>query len=248
MKACGYHGKSDIRYDTVPDPTSSTHVKYHHQGHSQRAICGSDLHIYDGVIPEMEAGDVLGHESMGEVVESASASPNLGGETGSSSLRDRVRRLRLLPPAVSTPACERSNPDADKARHLWGNSPGGCLLLTPARLILRWPRPSTCASPNAVRRSREGSGRLERRTGAIPLRQSFPPASWRLNSAASRRATRTPYGAAAGRSVSRSALPYPGSRTGHRDRRGSERLAMAADAGAETIVFMNADVYDEIMR
>jgi threonine dehydrogenase-like Zn-dependent dehydrogenase len=68
MKALCWHGKSDIRYETVPDPTIKDGrdiiIKV-----TSCAICGSDLHIYDGVIPEMESGDILGHETMGEVVE-----------------------------------------------------------------------------------------------------------------------------------------------------------------------------------
>lgn len=68
MKALCWHGKNDIRYDTVPDPTiedpRDAIVKV-----SSCAICGSDLHLYDHFIPGMESGDVMGHEFMGEVVE-----------------------------------------------------------------------------------------------------------------------------------------------------------------------------------
>src|SRR3954465_3933228 len=68
MKALCWHGQQDIRVDTVPDPTivdpTDVIVKI-----TSTAICGSDLHIYDGYLPTMEAGDVLGHEPMGEVVE-----------------------------------------------------------------------------------------------------------------------------------------------------------------------------------
>ncbi|MFC2971663.1 zinc-dependent alcohol dehydrogenase [Azotobacter bryophylli] len=68
MKALCWHGKNDIRYDTVPDPSiedpRDAIVKV-----SSCAICGSDLHLYDHFIPGMESGDVMGHEFMGEVVE-----------------------------------------------------------------------------------------------------------------------------------------------------------------------------------
>lgn len=68
MKALCWHGKNDIRYDTVPDPTiedpRDAIVKV-----SSCAICGSDLHLYDHFILGMESGDVMGHEFMGEVVE-----------------------------------------------------------------------------------------------------------------------------------------------------------------------------------
>ncbi len=68
MRALCWHGKGDIRCDNVPDPTiedvRDVIVKV-----SSCAICGSDLHLMDGQMPTMKAGDVLGHEFMGEVVE-----------------------------------------------------------------------------------------------------------------------------------------------------------------------------------
>jgi threonine dehydrogenase-like Zn-dependent dehydrogenase len=89
------------------------------------AICGSDLHIYDGVIPSMERGDVLGHETKGEVVEVG---------TGVTDLKkgDRV----VVPFTIACgecffckrgffSGCERSNPNAAKAAKLRGRSPAG---------------------------------------------------------------------------------------------------------------------------
>jgi threonine dehydrogenase-like Zn-dependent dehydrogenase len=68
MKAICWHGKEDVRVDTVPDPkiedARDVIIRV-----TSTAICGSDLHLYDGFMPTMEAGDVLGHEAMGEVVE-----------------------------------------------------------------------------------------------------------------------------------------------------------------------------------
>ncbi len=68
MRALCWHGKGDIRCDTVADPTiedvRDVIIKV-----SSCAICGSDLHLMDGQMPTMESGDVLGHEFMGEVVE-----------------------------------------------------------------------------------------------------------------------------------------------------------------------------------
>jgi threonine dehydrogenase-like Zn-dependent dehydrogenase len=70
MRALTWHGKHDIRCDTVPDPRIEDDrdaiVKV-----SSCAICGSDLHLYDGFVPGMRSGDVMGHECMGEVVEVA---------------------------------------------------------------------------------------------------------------------------------------------------------------------------------
>ena len=68
MRALAWHGKHDVRVDTVDDPEilnpRDCIIKV-----TATAICGSDLHLYDGYIPTMQAGDVLGHEFMGEVVE-----------------------------------------------------------------------------------------------------------------------------------------------------------------------------------
>lgn len=70
MKALCWHGKGDIRCDTVPDPSIEDSrdviIKV-----TSCAICGSDLHLMDGQMPTMKSGDVLGHEFMGEVVETA---------------------------------------------------------------------------------------------------------------------------------------------------------------------------------
>jgi len=124
MKALAWHGKGDIRYESVPDPQiqqpTDAIIKV-----TVCAICGSDLHIYDGVIPGMESGDVIGHETMGEVVETGSEVTNL-------KVGDRV----VVPFTISCgecffcqrglfSGCERTNPDRAKAEKLWGHSPGG---------------------------------------------------------------------------------------------------------------------------
>jgi threonine dehydrogenase-like Zn-dependent dehydrogenase len=124
MKALTWHGKGDIRCDSVPDPAiedaRDAVIRV-----TACAICGSDLHIYGGIIPGMEHGDVLGHESMGEVVE-------VGSGVGNLKVGDRV----VVPFTISCgecffckrgffSGCERTNPDRDKAAKLWGNSPGG---------------------------------------------------------------------------------------------------------------------------
>ena len=73
MRAVTWHGRHDVRVDTVPDPEivnpRDAIIKI-----TSTAICGSDLHLYDGYIPTMRAGDILGHENMGEVVEVGSKS------------------------------------------------------------------------------------------------------------------------------------------------------------------------------
>ncbi|HYH64557.1 MAG TPA: alcohol dehydrogenase catalytic domain-containing protein, partial [Urbifossiella sp.] len=72
MKAIVWHGREDVRCDTVPDakieePTDVV-IKV-----TSTCICGSDLHLYDMYLPAMLPGDILGHEPMGEVVAVGSA-------------------------------------------------------------------------------------------------------------------------------------------------------------------------------
>ncbi len=124
MKATCWYGKNDVRVVNVPDPKilnpRDAIVKI-----TATAICGSDLHIYDGFIPTMEHGDILGHEFMGEIVEVGSAVKNL--QPG-----DRV----VVPFPISCGACffcqkglfslcENSNPNAVLAEQMWGHSPAG---------------------------------------------------------------------------------------------------------------------------
>ncbi len=124
MKAVCWHGANDVRVDTVPDPTiinpRDAIVKI-----TSTAICGSDLHLYDGYIPSMQAGDILGHEFMGEVVETGSAVKNL--KKG-----DRV----VVPFTISCghcffcqrdlwSLCDNSNPNAGAIEKMYGHSPSG---------------------------------------------------------------------------------------------------------------------------
>jgi threonine dehydrogenase-like Zn-dependent dehydrogenase len=124
MKALTWHGKSDIRCESVPDPKIQ-HGRDAIIKVTACAICGSDLHIFDGMIPDMHSGDIVGHETMGEVVE-------VGKDNTALKVGDRV----VVPFTISCgecffckrgyfSACERSNPDHEKARTMWGNSPAG---------------------------------------------------------------------------------------------------------------------------
>jgi threonine dehydrogenase-like Zn-dependent dehydrogenase len=124
MKATCWYGKNDVRVLEVPDPRivnkHDAIVKI-----TLTAICGSDLHLYNGFVPGMEPGDILGHEFMGEVVEVGSAVNNL--KTG-----DRV----VVPFPIACGSCfmcqekmyslcENTNPNARMAEALWGHSPAG---------------------------------------------------------------------------------------------------------------------------
>src|SRR5215472_6289666 len=76
MRAVVWQGKNNVKVAEVPDPSivnpHDAIVKV-----TLTAICGSDLHLYNGFIPTMQAGDVIGHEFMGEVVETGSEVKNL---------------------------------------------------------------------------------------------------------------------------------------------------------------------------
>ena len=94
MRALCWHGKGDVRVDTVADPEIK-HPRDAIIKVTACAICGSDLHLLDGYQPTMEAGDILGHENMGEVVA-------LGSEVTNLKIGDRVvakvRVMELYPP------------------------------------------------------------------------------------------------------------------------------------------------------
>ena len=124
MRANCWMGTHKLEVQNVPDPKivnpRDAIVRI-----TSTAICGSDLHLYDGYIPSMERGDVLGHEFMGEVVEVGKGVNNL--KKG-----DRV----VVPFPIACGGCfsckrglfslcENSNPNAWMAEKLWGHSPAG---------------------------------------------------------------------------------------------------------------------------
>ncbi len=124
MRANCWHGKKRVRVEEVPDPQilnprdAIVRIK-------STAICGSDLHLYNGFIPTMKSGDILGHEFMGEVVEKGSGVDNLN-------VGDRV----VVPFPIACghcsqcerelySLCENSNPNAWMAEKMYGYSPCG---------------------------------------------------------------------------------------------------------------------------
>src|SRR5437762_3572691 len=124
MKAVCWYGKKDVRVENVTDPKilngRDAIVKI-----TLTAICGSDLHLYNGYIPTMEQGDILGHEFMGEVVE-------LGPEVKNLSIGDRI----LVPFTIACgrcwfcqqklwSCCDNSNPNAWIAEKMYGYSGSG---------------------------------------------------------------------------------------------------------------------------
>ena len=125
MRALRWHGKHDIRCDDhVPDPSiedpRDAIIKV-----SSCAICGSDLHLYDGFMPGMQHGDIVGHEFMGEVMEVGSANKKL-------KVGDRV----VVPFTIACgeceqcrrsnfSVCERSNRNKDVADKMFGHTTAG---------------------------------------------------------------------------------------------------------------------------
>ena len=124
MKAVCWQGKTDVRVETVPDPE----ILRPHDAIvriTSTAICGSDLHLYDGMIPTMEHGDILGHEFMGEIV-----------DTGKE-VRNRKKGERVVIPfSIGCGSCwycqnelwslcDNSNPNAGMVEALYGYSGSG---------------------------------------------------------------------------------------------------------------------------
>jgi threonine dehydrogenase-like Zn-dependent dehydrogenase len=124
MKALCWYGKEDVRVETVPDPElinpRDAVIEI-----TRTAICGSDLHLYDGFIPTLEAGDILGHEFMGVVVD-------VGREVTRLRKGDKV----VVPFTISCghcffcekglySCCDNSNPNAWLAEKFYGEFPAG---------------------------------------------------------------------------------------------------------------------------
>ncbi|MFL5668263.1 MAG: zinc-dependent alcohol dehydrogenase, partial [Chloroflexota bacterium] len=124
MKATVWSGRNSVEIQDVPEPRivdpHDAIVKV-----SSTAICGSDLHLYDGYVPTMLRGDILGHEFMGEVVD-------VGADVSGLSVGDRI----VVPFPIACgrcwscqhelySLCENTNPNAWMAEKMWGYSTGG---------------------------------------------------------------------------------------------------------------------------
>ena len=126
MKAVCWQGTNKVQVETVPDPKilnpRDAIIRI-----TTTAICGSDLHLYNGLNPTMQKGDILGHEFMGEVVE-------LGSKVTNVKIGDRV----VVPFTISCGSCffchrdlwslcDNSNPNGWLAEKVMGHSPAGLM-------------------------------------------------------------------------------------------------------------------------
>ena len=145
MRASCWMGKQKVRVEDVPEPVllnkRDAIVKI-----TSTAICGSDLHLYNGFVPSMQKGDILGHEFMGEVME-------VGPDVKNVKVGDRV----VVPFPIACgrcqmckreqySLCENSNPNAAMAEAMCGYSPAG--LFGYSHMLAATPagRPSTPGS------------------------------------------------------------------------------------------------------
>ncbi len=128
MKALCWHGKKDIRCDSVPDPQIE-HPRDAIVKVTSCAICGSDLHLFNGFVPGMMRGDIVGHEFMGEVVE---VGPDLRNKGGKLKVGDRV----VVPFTIccgecdqcrrgNWSVCERTNRNKNVADKVFGHTTAG---------------------------------------------------------------------------------------------------------------------------
>ena len=174
MKALCWQGKNSVSVEQVPDPKiispGDVIIKI-----TSTAICGSDLHLYNGYQPTMQKGDILGHENMGEVIEVGHAVKKL-------KVGDRI----VVPFTICCgqcffcqkglwSCCDNTNPNAGMASKVMGHSPAG--LFGFSHMLGGY-----------------AGGQAEYLR--VP-RTFFRQVTWRRKTATSSRAIRSPFGAAA---------------------------------------------------
>lgn len=247
MKALTWHGKHEIRCESVPDPKIEDDrdaiIRV-----TACAICGSDVHLYNGVVPSMEQGDIMGHETMGEVVE-------VGRDNRALKVGDRV----VVPFTIACgqcffcqrgffSGCERSNPNREKAAKIWGNSPGGLFGYTHLLGGYSGGQAEYLRVPYADVGPIKVPAHLSDEQ-VLFLSDIFPTgymaaefcdiqpgdtiAIWGCGPVG-QMAIRSAFILGAERVIAIDTVP--------------ERLAMAASAGAEVLDFLEEDIYDRIME
>ena len=118
MKAITWNGKHNVSVENVPDPkvedARDAVIKI-----TSTAICGSDLHLYDGLIPTMERGDILGHEFMGEVVEAGAQSNLKSGDRIVVPFNIACGQCLFCKQTLFS-ACDNSNPNGEMSEKIYG--------------------------------------------------------------------------------------------------------------------------------
>ena len=247
MRAVRWYGAEDVRVEQVPDP------KIIDEGDAilrvrLTAICGSDLHLYGGFIPTMWAGDILGHEFMGEVVAVGSAVRDL--KAG-----DRV----VVPFAIACGCCvscrrdqwalcENSNPNVAALRRLYGA--GGAGLFGYSHLYGGFPGGQ--AEYVRVPFADVGPVKIPPHISdeqALFLSDILPTGYMAAENAAIRPGDVVAVwgGGPVGQFAMLSARLFGAARVIAIDTV-PERLALAQDAGAETIDFLATDVYETLLE
>ena len=247
MKANCWYGKHDVRIEEVPDPKIINRrdavVKI-----TSTAICGSDLHLYNGFVPTMEKGDILGHEFMGEVVE-------VGPDVKNLTRGDRV--VVAFPIACGHcffcekqmySLCDNSNPNAWIAQKLFGHSPAGLYGYTHMLGGFAGGQAEYARVPFAdVGAFKIPEGLADEQV--LFLSDIFPTGYMAAeNCNIEPGDTVAVWGCGpVGQFAIRSAFMLGAERVMAIDRF-PERLAMAANGGAETINYEEIDVYETLME
>ena len=246
MKALTWHGKHDIRCDSVPDPKIE-HPRDAIIKVTACAICGSDLHIYNGIIPRMESGDVIGHETMGLVVD-------VGSDNNKLKIGDRV----VVPFTISCGECFFCKTDFIRAanaaiqivkrqRSCGATRLPACSVIHICAAAMPAGRQNICAS--LMRMSdRRSSRRTERRAGSLPVGHLSDRLHGRGVLQYQRRRNDRHLGLRPCRSIRDPRALLLGAGRVIAVDTVPERLAACARSGAETINFLEDDVYDVLMQ
>jgi threonine dehydrogenase-like Zn-dependent dehydrogenase len=247
MRANCWYGKQEVRVEEVPDPKIINRrdavVKI-----TSTAICGSDLHLYNGYVPTMEKGDILGHEFMGEVME-------VGPDVKNLSQGDRV--VVAFPISCGKcffcekqmySLCDNSNPNAWMAQKLFGHAPAGLFGYTHMLGGFAGGQAEYARVPFA------DVGTLKIPNGLSDEQVLFLSDIFPTGYMAAENCNIEPGDTVAvwgcgpvGQFAIRSAFLLGAERVMAIDRF-PERLAMAASGGAETINYEESDVYETLME
>ncbi len=176
MRALTYHGQGDVRVDTHPDPKiekpTDAIIRI-----TSTAICGSDLHLYDGYIAMMKAGDIIGHEPMGIVEEVGSEVKNIKkGDRVVVSFTISCGQCWFCEQTLYS-MCDNSNPKPENAEAQMGHSPAAVYGYSHLLGGIPADRPNTFAYPTPTWvPSRSNPTWRMKRCSFSPI--SFPPATW----------------------------------------------------------------------